>query len=450
VYIGITTNVMVSAEFQRLDGRDIDDTTKWRYGDAFFCIFFSFELVCRMMSDRLEFITGKENKWNGFDFVVVVFSILDLMTQFVDINIGLRLSFLRVIRIVRILRVLRVASHSPFIQSMKTMLYSIGGTSTSFISAVLLLLSIMYVASLVFMGGILNHLLDMNSDDLKNPTTNNFVSEVKDKYGSIEDTIWTLFAAVTGGYDWAGPAETLTQMGFLYTLAFLLYISFALFVVLNILNGIFVNVALQSSAMNRQLAIDAAMRKRENMISEMVDIFLEAGIESLEPHGEDGNETRVLEVSWDQFQERLCDEGMKAYFMALDLDMTSLRKIFLLLDTRQAGKLDLEVFINGCIRLQGSAKMVDISTLETMAQNTHFQVSGLEKIIRQRLDLFDKHIVDVDRRMLEVDRHMLDIDKHLLSSRHDEQISTSGGTPLTTSGGTPLSPVLELGDHLSL
>jgi hypothetical protein len=171
--------------------------------------------------------------------------------------------------------------------------------------------------------------------------------------------------------------------------------------------------------MNRQLAIDAAMKKRESMISEMVDIFLEAGIDGREDEFE-GGEDRVIKVSWEQFQKRLCDEGMKAYFMAMDLDTEALRRIFLLLDTQENGKLDLEVFINGCIRLQGSAKMVDISILETIAQNTLGQVATLDAIIRNRLDHFDNHIAVVDREMLEIDRHMSDIDKHLLNSQQKQ------------------------------
>lgn len=67
----------------------------------------------------------------------------------------------------------------------------------------------------------------------------------------MHDTFWTLFAAVTGGYDWAEVSEPLLQLGGLYRFCFLLYVSSVLLGLLNILNGVFVNAALQSSAMNR-------------------------------------------------------------------------------------------------------------------------------------------------------------------------------------------------------
>jgi hypothetical protein len=67
----------------------------------------------------------------------------------------------------------------------------------------------MYIAALVFMGAILNHLEEISTDDVNNTKNTVFIGQVKAQYGTIEGTIWTLFASVTGGYDWAGPAETL-------------------------------------------------------------------------------------------------------------------------------------------------------------------------------------------------------------------------------------------------
>merc|ERR1711971_178650 len=73
-------------------------------------------------------------------------------------------------------------------------------------------------------------------------------------------------------------------------------------------------------------------------------------------------------LSWDEFLEFVGDEKIMAYFMALDLDMSSAGKIFHLLDKEKIGELELETFVDGCIKLRGSAKMVDIATVQ--AQNT--------------------------------------------------------------------------------
>merc|ERR1719486_1201968 len=103
--------------------------------------------------------------------------------------------------------------------------------------------------------------------------------------------------------------------------------------------------------MNRELAIDSVMAHRENMIEDMVALFLEA------------DEDKSGTVSWDEFEGYLQDEKIKAYFMALELDMNSVVKIFELLDTEKNGELDLVQFVEGCIQLRGNAKMVDMSIM---------------------------------------------------------------------------------------
>jgi hypothetical protein len=250
----------------------------------------------------------------------------------------------------------------------------------SFISALILLLGVLYMFAIVCMNGILTHLTELNVHDLSKPSVSNFVYAVKDKYGSIPVTLHTLFAAVTGGYDWADVAATLEEVGPFYRIAFVCYVSFVLLGLMNILNGVFVNAALQSSAMNRELAIDAAVKRRNHMISEMVAIFLEAGAENVPAEIDpDASLEQCLfdaTVTWEQFQANLEDEGMKAYFMALDLDTASLEKIFRLLDVDDSGTLDLEELVDGCIRLRGSAKNVDISMLESQM---HYQSKNMER-----------------------------------------------------------------------
>jgi hypothetical protein len=175
---------------------------------------------------------------------------------------------------------------------------------------------------------------------------------MKKYYGTFGQTFWTLICAVSAGYDWGPVSNPVTHCGWLYTILFLAYISFVLLGLMNILNGIFVNAALQSSAMNRELAADQVMAKRDAMIQDMVGLFLEA------------DEDKSGTVSWDEFQVYLQDEKIKAYFMSLDLDMGSVCKIFDLLDTGNKGELELVEFVEGCINLRGTAKMVDLSILQ--------------------------------------------------------------------------------------
>merc|ERR1711976_331555 len=87
-------------------------------------------------------------------------------------------------------------------------------------------------------------------------------------------------------------------------------------------------------------------------------------------------------VTWEEFQGYFRDEKIKAYFMALELDMTSAHKIFDLLDHDQSGELELVEFVEGCIQLRGNAKMVDISILQEGAKELSDNVDSVHTLIR--------------------------------------------------------------------
>jgi len=249
---------------------------------------------------------------------------------------------------------------------LKTMLYSLVACAAPLCSAVILLVSVMYIFALLFMQGVVGHL---------NENPDSSMSLQMDKYyGSLYKSLWTLLCAVTGGYDWATTAEPITHIGYSYIFAFLFYISFVLLGLLNILNGIFVNAALQSSAMNRELVIDSVMAQRESMIADMVSLFLE-----VDPN-------RSVKVTWDEFLYYVRDEKIKAYFMFLELDTSSAVKIFDLLDVEQTGEVELGVFIEGCIKLRGNAKVVDFSIMHNDIKHMEFTMRTNQETMIQRLE----------------------------------------------------------------
>merc|ERR1712039_70666 len=102
------------------------------------------------------------------------------------------------------------------------------------------------------------------------------------------------------------------------------------------------------SAMNRDLAVDKVLTAYEKTLEDVLHIFLEMDAD----HSGD--------ISWSEFEYYLSDERVKAYFMSLDLDMTSAHKIFEVLDCRKTGSIPLIDFVEGCINLRGAAKMIDV------------------------------------------------------------------------------------------
>jgi len=383
IYIGVQTDFQIRREIDKVQKRPLSRDFEWIVGDISFCILFSVELVLRVAAQRTAFLFGHEKEWNLFDVTVVFTSMVEVATDLAGLQLNIGISVLRTLRVVRIIRVLRSANVCSVVRNLKTMLYSLIGSASSFCSAIVLLGAVMYIFGLLFMQGVRGHLIDHPDTPL--------LRDVEKYYGSLDRTLWTLICCVTGGYDWGPVSKAVTEVGPFYVFFFLLYISFVLLGLLNILNGIFVNAALQSSAMNRELAIDSHMAKRETMIEDMVALFLEA------------DEDRSGTLTFEEFQCYLQDEKIKAYFMALELDMSSVVKIFDLLDTDATGELELFEFVEGCISLRGNAKMVDISIMQKEYSN---MMDKFDLDLRPMIRGMEESLKNVDQNVEKLEKKM--------------------------------------------
>merc|ERR1719440_311146 len=102
--------------------------------------------------------------------------------------------------------------------------------------SLLFLLMIMYMFSVYFMQGAVQHIEKTNYDS-------DTRSEIAKWYASIYDSIFSLLAAILGGADWVDIVRPLAQASEIYRLAFAFYIVFVVVGVLNILTGIFLDSA---------------------------------------------------------------------------------------------------------------------------------------------------------------------------------------------------------------
>merc|ERR1712060_948924 len=68
-------------------------------------------------------------------------------------------------------------------------------------------------------------------------------------------------------------------------------------------------------------------------------------------------------VSWEEFEDKLDDKYMQEFFMAIDVDLREAKTVFRLIDVDGSGSLDLEEFMNGCLRLRGPARALDLTML---------------------------------------------------------------------------------------
>merc|ERR1712083_694434 len=166
-----------------------------------------------------------------------------------------------------------------------------------------------------------------------------------------------------------------------------LYIGFTIFALMNTVTGVFVESALAS-------------KKREE------ELFL---LHTLRHLFQNTDEDGSGDISWEEFQSQLESPEMHIFFQTIDLDLDEAEELFTLVDIDGSGSIDPEEFVNGCIRLQGPAKALDLATFMhefTQAQKRdharerklHQALAKLEREIRkaQRPELPKRSVVEAE------------------------------------------------------
>merc|ERR1712137_554470 len=178
-------------------------------------------------------------------------------------------------------------------------------------------------------------------------------SELLHYYGSLGRSIYTLFLSVSQGISWGIAIEPLMPVGATAVACFILFISISYFGVLNIVTSAFVESAMQATLHYRDLIVEDKITKRETYVRHLETIF----------RAIDKDDSGTL--SLDEMNDFIkCeDPQLREYFEALELNASSVRTLFALLDIDKSGSVDIEEFCRGCLRLRGEARSFDINCL---------------------------------------------------------------------------------------
>merc|ERR1712187_49949 len=145
-----------------------------------------------------------------------------------------------------------------------------------------------------------------------------------------------------------------------------------LFGVLNVLNGIFVDAAMQASQSDRDTVIQAQLDEKDSMVNAVTNIFKQADT--------DGSG----HITEEEFGELMLNDEVLAHLRAIGIDGNEAQGLFGLLDDDQSHSVSINEFITGCLRLKGGARAVDMVTL--LFENKK-QLRKLHKIEEQLQEL---------------------------------------------------------------
>lgn len=300
---------------------------------------FMLELAARVFAEGRRFFVGGDWLLNGLDAVLVGISLMELATQAADATssdstLG-NVMMLKAVRIVRVIRVIRVMRILRFFRPLRVLVHSICATMRSLIYAILLLSTIMFCFGIVF--------TQVARDAPSEPMARHF--------GSLFQSVLTLFESITNGISWHNAYKPLNDAHLVYGVLFVLYVVFAQLAVLNVMTGQFCQTAIESSKHCDEEVISEQLANKHFYVSKFREIFSRLS--------NDGDS-----IALDTFEENLSDERLLAFLSSLGIKVADAWTLFKLLEKGEDHCIDLEQFVEGCLRLHGDATAIGMHSLE--------------------------------------------------------------------------------------
>mmetsp|Transcript_152775 Transcript_152775/g.265427 ORF Transcript_152775/g.265427 Transcript_152775/m.265427 type:complete len:281 (+) Transcript_152775:37-879(+) len=265
------------------------------------------------------------------------------------------ISFLRLIRVIRLIRITRLVRLVRLVEELGTIMSSILASLTALFWTLLLLMMLMYVVSVFFTQIILE--LDEDAEH---------VEEIRYWYGRLPRSMLTMFECIAGGVSWDEVVTPLIQdISPFVGVVFAIYIAFCVFAMLNMATGVFVDRAITKA----QEDTDAYTA---NHISDL--FFTDVG---------DG-------VSFDEFSDKMEAPEMQEYFKSINVDPSEAKTLFALLDFDGSGTINPDELVNGCLRLRGSAKSLDMCQLIHGVNQMHKDILQNQCILVSEIGKLEK------------------------------------------------------------
>jgi len=277
---------------------------------------------------------------------------------------GGSLLYFRILRLARTVRIFRVFRVMRFVRSLRILVQSVLNTLRSLFWTMLLLVLIIYLFAVLFTQATTQYVVAFAVQD--RPPKDALLRQC---YGSLGRSVYTLFQSISGGVSWHEVVEPLTDVGGVWISLFIVFITFTYFAVLNVVTGVFCQTAIESAHQDQDMVVQAQLMSKQDYTRRLQELF-----RNIDSCG-------TGKITFAEFEERLKDDELKAYFASIELSVDEAWNLFKLLDTSESYAIDVEEFVTGCLRLRGSAKSVDIAMLMYQSKWTMRRLTMLMEIV---------------------------------------------------------------------
>eukprot|EP00746_Dinoflagellata_sp_MGD_P150869 gnl/MRDRNA2_/MRDRNA2_82643_c0_seq2.p1 gnl/MRDRNA2_/MRDRNA2_82643_c0~~gnl/MRDRNA2_/MRDRNA2_82643_c0_seq2.p1 ORF type:complete len:236 (+),score=45.78 gnl/MRDRNA2_/MRDRNA2_82643_c0_seq2:58-708(+) len=190
-------------------------------------------------------------------------------------------------------------------------------------------------------------------------------------------TFYSLYKIISNGESWGESADMLWEVSPVLGIILGGYVTFAVFAVLNVATGVFVDNAHKASEMDEEHSLMEDASERHKHVMEVLEMF----------HSVDSDGSGTL--SLDEFTRHFNNPVVQAYFrlLKMDIEMINPRRVFELLDFDGNGQIDIDEFVKGCTHLKGSAKAIDMAFLISKSNKINKKIDKNQDTLKAMYDV---------------------------------------------------------------
>jgi len=380
----VANTVLVALETQYLTEHK-NTSTFYKMAEVSMDGWYIVEVVLRIFAERWGFFTGPNTRFNVFDCVLASICMTELINQFVNtskVKIG---SMLRAVRLFRAVRAIRIVRLLRYIREFRKMVFALASSVQTLGWSVIMIFFMLYTYGIWFTSSVSDLLHDAEASGAHVPSKDT----LKQHFGGVVETLYTLFCSISGGRSWYEYMLPLQANSSILVCLFLSFIILAIFGVLNIVTSVFVDCAMQSTQKYRELMVQEKLRDKEMYVQHIEQIFKQI------------DEDCSGSIGFEEIESFLNDKRLELqeYFEALDVNASDARSLFQLLDEDGSGSINMKEFCEGCMRLKGEARSFDINCMiyeckrnfkrmdkfMDSCENWFRKITAQNKVIRGRL-----------------------------------------------------------------
>jgi len=327
--------------------------------DWLFQVFYSVEIILKLMVHRQWFFCNGSWRMNMFDLLVVMSGLVALVGGSASGNLARVLRLLKVGKSFRLLHSLTVFSH------LRALIVCVQGSLVSLFWSLFMLLSIYVIFSILFLNVIASHINE----------TGEVLEETvfHDLFDSFGKSLLTLYKTTTGGDDWSVAYDAVSSTGALGGASFLVFIAFVQFALLNIILGIFVDSAMEI------LQPDAFTVAQETFRKEL-EVSLQ--LRSLCQRVNDDGSGQLSQYDFETGLET--NRQLPLLLKSLGFKRHNFTEFFNGLAEGDK-RVDIEEFVLGCLVLKGDASNYDVAKMRSELAALDGRVATILQLLRRDL-----------------------------------------------------------------